>query len=116
MRAHWRSVLTIGRGYDQPADLTRRFIKALTRLSIEVFFGNPTNGAMMADSVTVIYGSTGKGCAAVTLDGGGVQGCLAILGFFGVETTTLSPCSPPAAWPLAWHGVACSPIWRPAPS
>ena len=30
MRAHWTSVLKTGRGYDQRADLTSRFIKAPT--------------------------------------------------------------------------------------
>ena len=34
VRAHWRSVLKIGRGYDQRADLTRRFIKAPTRIIV----------------------------------------------------------------------------------
>lgn len=30
VRAHWRSVLKLGRSYGQRADLTRRFIKATT--------------------------------------------------------------------------------------
>ena len=44
MRAHWRSVLKIGRGYDQRADLTSRFIKALAVVSFwlaPVWLGAP---------------------------------------------------------------------------
>src|SRR3954468_3049811 len=37
---------------------------------------------------------------------------VAILGFFGVETTTFARSSRPAAWPSASRGAACSPISR----
>ncbi len=41
---------------------------------------------------------------------------VAILGYFGVETTSFAAYSPPPASPSAWPGAACWPISPPARS